>query len=332
VGAATAAPYVLEVDVRPPGPYRMPPAGRDGVLRRRDGALTRILHCPEDREAVVRAWPVSGAVRLCAEAPTRDCAQYAVDRMRFALGLDHDLMPFIKRFRWDPLVGPIVRRRPWIRPLRRPEPFEALAWAITEQLIESQHASAIQRNLVRRYGRRSECGTLRDAPAPARLARCSQAELEACGLSAGRAQALIRASREVAAGRIDLTQHEPAWERLRRIREIGPWTLECLALHGQGRDDQLPAGDLAYVKLVGRLARLGRRATVEEVYEFFEPYAPYAALAGLYMLNASYLKGPDPLGPGGSDRPRRGRAAGRPTSRRRSAPPRPGRTPRWSDR
>ena len=45
-----------------------------------------------------------------------------------------------------------------------------------------------------------------------------------------------------------------------------------LAFQGQGRDDQLPAGDLAYVKLVGRLAGLGRRATEEEVRAFFAPY------------------------------------------------------------
>jgi 3-methyladenine DNA glycosylase/8-oxoguanine DNA glycosylase len=282
---------VVELDVIPPGPYRMPPAGRDGVLRRRDGALVRILH-RGDEAATVAAWPLSSSVRLRAEAPTRECALHAVERMRFALGLDHDIRPFIRRFRWDPLIGPIVRRRPWLRPLRRPEPFEALAWAITEQLIESERASAIQRSMVRRFGRRSECGTFRDAPSPARLAACAQPELQSCDLSAGRAQAMIRASREVAAGRIDLTQHEPAWKRLLAIREIGPWTVECLALHGQGRDDQIPAGDLAYVKLVGKLAGLGRRASVEEVREFFEPYAPYGALAGLYMLNAGYLKGP----------------------------------------
>ncbi|HEX2126199.1 MAG TPA: hypothetical protein VHF45_06540, partial [Thermoleophilaceae bacterium] len=284
------ATATVELDLRPPGPYRFPSPGRDGVLRRREGALTRVIHCPE--QAVVRAWPVAGAVRLCAEAPTRGAALYATDRMRFALGLDHDIRPFVRRFRWDPLIGPILRRRPWIRPLRRPEPFEALAWAITEQLIESQRASAIQRALVRRYGRRSECGTLRDAPAPTRLAGCGQAELESCDLAAARAQALIRASREVAAGRIDLSQHEPAWERLLAIREIGPWTIESLALHGQGRDDKLPAGDVAYLKLVGKLAGLGRRATVAEVHEFFAPYEPYQALAGEYMLRASYLKGP----------------------------------------
>ena len=94
----------------------------------------------------------------------------------------------------------------------------------------------------------------------------------------------VKASREVAAGRVDLSAHESAWRRLLSIPNVGPWTVEKLAFHGQGRDDMLPAGDLAYVKLVGRMLRMGRRATVEEVREFFAPYAPFEALAGLYLL------------------------------------------------
>ena len=95
---------------------------------------------------------------------------------------------------------------------------------------------------------------------------------------------MVKAAREVASGRADLAAHEPTWQRLRTISGIGPWTVECLALHGQGRDDQLPAGDLAYLKLVGGLARLGRRATEDEVREFFAPYAPYAGLAGTVLV------------------------------------------------
>jgi DNA-3-methyladenine glycosylase II len=289
MGAALAA---IEVDVRPPGPYRLPPAGRDGIMRRRAGALVRVLH-HRGEPATAAAWPVSSAVRVRVEAPTREAATWGVDRMRFALGLDHDVRPFHRAFESDRLLGPVIRMKPWVRPFRRPEPFEALAWAITEQLIDSDRAVRIQRALIRRYGRR--CGTLRDAPAANDLARRCQPELQACDLSAGRSLALIRASREVAAGRVDLTEHEPAWSRLVRIREIGPWTVEKLAFHGQGRDDQLPAGDLAYVKLVGRLGGLGRRATVEEVREFFAPYAPYAALAGIYLLHAPYAYGGPPL-------------------------------------
>ena len=289
----TAATAAVELDVRPLGPYRLPPAGRDGILRRRTGALVRVLH-RDGEQAVARAWTVSGAVRIRGEARTRETAAWAVERMRFALGVDHDVRGFQRAFNKDPLLGPVIRRKPWIRPIRRPEPFEALAWAITEQLIDSDRAVRIQRALTWRYGRRSACGTLRDVPAADELARRCQPELQACDLSAGRSVALIRASREVAAGRVDLSQHEPAWRRLLTIREIGPWTVEKLAFHGQGRDDQLPAGDLAYIKLVGRLARLGRRATVEEVREFFAPYAPHAALAGIYLLNAPYAYGGPP--------------------------------------
>jgi DNA-3-methyladenine glycosylase II/AraC family transcriptional regulator of adaptative response / DNA-3-methyladenine glycosylase II len=95
---------------------------------------------------------------------------------------------------------------------------------------------------------------------------------------------MVRAAREVAAGRVDLELEEPAWRRLRTIPGIGSWTVEKLALEGQGRVDQLPAGDLAYLKLVGRLEGLGRLATEDEAREYFAPYAPFQALAGVHML------------------------------------------------
>ncbi len=71
------------------------------------------------------------------------------------------------------------------------------------------------------------------------------------------------------------------------MREIGPWTVQCLGLFGRGDPDSLPAGDLIYLKLVGRLARLGRRATVEEVEEFYAPYAPFRGLAATWTTIAS---------------------------------------------
>jgi DNA-3-methyladenine glycosylase II len=252
-------------------------------MRRRDGVLTRLMHHGGD-PVVVRAWPTAGAVRLRAESRSPEAAAFAVARFRFALNLDHDLTPFFARFKRDRLLGPIVRRMPWIRPWRAADPFQSLAWAVTEQLIETQHAWEIQRRLAFRYGRRSECGTLVDAPSAATLAGRSQPELQACDLSAGRSRALIEASRGIARGWIDLDRHDDSRRRLLRIRGIGPWTVQKMALHGQGDDDQLPAGDLAYIKLVGRLAGLGRRAEVHEVEEFFAPYEPFRALAGIYLL------------------------------------------------
>jgi 3-methyladenine DNA glycosylase/8-oxoguanine DNA glycosylase len=258
------------------------------VLVRRQGALQRVVHT-EGEAVVVRAWGAGDRVRFRAESRSRAAGLAAIERMRFALGTDHDLGGFHHRFRHDPLIGPVVRHRPWLRPRRRPEPFEALAWAVCEQLIDAQRAAAIQRRVVRRLGARSDCGALRSPPSAERLAGCSPAELDACGLAPKRSIALIKAAREVASGRADLARHEPAWRRLRSIPNIGSWTIEMLAFEGQGRDDMIPALDLAYVELVGRLAGLGRRATEDEVREFFAPYEEHAALAGLYALHRRYL-------------------------------------------
>ena len=311
-------PEVLS-EVRPRWPFRLPGfGGRDAILRGGGGVLARLLHV-EDRPAVVRVrQPARDRVVFEASAGDRATAEEAVARMRFALGVDDDLRPFYERFRFDPLLGRAVRARPDLRVRRRPEPFEALAWAICEQLIEAERAAAIQRRIVGRWGRRCPRTGLRDAPTPARLARVAPAELAALDLSPGRSLTLRRAAREVAAGRIDLraADHERGWRRLRAIPGVGAWTVESLALHGQGRYDQVPAGDLAYLKLIGRLHTGNPRARAEEaeVRAFFAPYAPWAGLVGAHLLAGrrtlpARLTGPDPAGTRSSAHRRRWAAA-----------------------
>jgi 3-methyladenine DNA glycosylase/8-oxoguanine DNA glycosylase len=264
-----------------------------------------------DEPVITRAWPGPRVIRVAADAPSREAALYGIDRMRFLCGLDQDLSEFHARFRRDPLIGSVIRRWPMIRPERKAEPFEALAFAITEQLIEGGRAYEIQRRLIARWGRRSADRQWRDAPTAEALAGRAPAELEACDLAPKRALAMVRVAREIAGGRIDLDDHEPAWARLRAIREIGSWTVEKLALEGQGRDDMLPAGDLAYVKIVGRLAGIGRRATEDEVRDFFGPYEPFQALAGTYVIagRRTLLRDVPPRWAAGRMPPAVGRAA-----------------------
>ena len=295
---------VLEVEIRPRHPVRLPRSGGgDGVMRSREGVLDRLLHvgtCP----VRVRAWQARHGVRIRAERVEprlsihfggRECREAgaaelegAIERMRFAFGLDDDMSEFFAAFRRDPLIGAVIHRRPWLRPKRRPWPWEALAWAITEQLIEASRAAVIQRRIVRRWGPRAvpehrSDRPLLDVPGPEVMLGRAPAELVSMDLTEARALALVRCAREVSAGRVDLG--DPASDRrLLAIREIGPWTVQCLGFQGRGEPDSLPAGDLAYVKLVGHLAGLGRRATVAEVEEYFAPYAPFRGLAGRFAL------------------------------------------------
>jgi 3-methyladenine DNA glycosylase/8-oxoguanine DNA glycosylase len=261
-------------------------------MRARGGVLHRLVHAGEEPVLVRVAQVASDRVLFGARAASREAADWGIERMRLALGIDQDLSAFYERFRFDPLIGVSMRASPGLRVFGKPDPFEALAWAICEQLIEFGRAAAIQRRLVFRLGRHCGWSEMRDAPDAVTLAGQAPALLESMDLSAGRALALVRVAREVASGRVDLfdaLDPERGWRRLRAIPGVGSWTIQMLAFTGQGRVDQLPAGDLAYVKLVGRLRSGGdpyARATEEEVAEFFAPYSPWAGLAGMHALRA----------------------------------------------
>jgi 3-methyladenine DNA glycosylase/8-oxoguanine DNA glycosylase len=282
----------LSVDVIPRWAFRLPAhGGRDGVLRCRGGVLERLLHV-DGRPAVVRvAQTGRHSVRFGARARDRADAEAAIARMRFALAVDDDLRDFYARFRDDPLIGPSVRRRPWLRIRRRPVAFEALAWAVCEQLIDSPRAAAIQRRIVYALGPRCASSGLRDVPSAAVLAACAPARLESFDLSARRSIALVRVASEVAAGRIALedADHVQAWRRLLAVPTIGRWTVEMLAAHGQGRYDTLAAGDLNYLKLLGRWRSGGdpaARAEEAEVRALFERFGEWRGLAGAHALRA----------------------------------------------
>src|SRR5688500_14714868 len=132
-------------------PWRLPRhGGPDGLARAGGGALRRLLHAGDEPIVVTVRQPARDRALLHASAPSRAAAEHGVERMRFALGLDDDLRPFYERFRWDPLIGPAVRRDPLRRVRRRPDPFEALTWAIVEQLIEFSRAAELQRRLLAR--------------------------------------------------------------------------------------------------------------------------------------------------------------------------------------
>jgi DNA-3-methyladenine glycosylase II len=282
-------------EVAPRWPLRLPRwGGPDGLARVRDGAYRRLVHAGDEPVVVaVRARSIRELV-FTARGPSRDAAEHGIARVRFALGADDDLRPFYERFRWDPLIGPAVRRDPLRRTWRKPDPFGALVAAITEQLIEFGRAIEIQKRIVRALGRRCEETGLRDMPSAAALSGAAPARLQSFDLAAARAITLRRAAKEVAAGRIDLhgPDHERAWARLRALPGIGPWTVEMVALTGQGRLDAVPAGDLGFLKAVGRL-RTGNpqaRAEEDEVRELFARFDPWAGQAAAYIHSPHSLR------------------------------------------
>ena len=170
-GAATGCPGRPRRGARPPRAAlaRLLHVGEEQVAGPRLGSRRRVRMRAEARSTGRRR---RGASSACASrsAPITTCPSST------------------RRFRRDPLIGPVIRTQPWLRPRRRPEPFEALVWAICEQLIESGRAArdpAPARAAPRTPQRLRHAATRR--PRRRCLAGRSPAELEACGLAAKRA-------------------------------------------------------------------------------------------------------------------------------------------------
>ena len=274
-------------EVRPPWPFRLGGASMDGLLRRRGAALQRLMRIDGEPVLVGIVQPAPDRVLFAARAPTKSAARAGIARMRFATSVDDDLRPFYDRFSGDPVIGRAVRSNPGLRVRRQPDPWQTLLGAITEQLIELERAMAIQRRLIAAFGYRCPATGMRDAPLPEVIAAQAPAKLVSFDLAPKRALAMRRCAEAVAAGRLDLRDHD--LRRLRSMREIGPWTCEMVALHGQGRYDHVPAGDLGFIKLVGRLMTGNPRARADEaeVRGFFERYGEWKGLAGVHLMHAA---------------------------------------------
>src|SRR4051794_20814602 len=156
----------------PRWPYRLRrQGGNDGVARARGGVVERMLHVG-GRPIRARAWqtreryvhirvegidpvvvehPVAGNERETRPAEEAEL-EIAIERIRFSLAVEEEMGDFYDAFKRDRLLGPTIHHKPWVRPRRRAWPWEALCWAITEQLIQTSRAAEIQRRIVRRRG------------------------------------------------------------------------------------------------------------------------------------------------------------------------------------
>ena len=255
-------PAPLEVEVRPPSPYRLPRCGGDG---RRDAgrAAGSPPGCSTSRAA--RSWSAPGSrprtgSRCGPRRSTRRGRRARCRRRRAAAGRHGaaragdraDALRARGRRRPRRVLPPLPPRPaaraadpppPGFRPRRRPWPWEALAWAVVKQLIEAARAAAIQRRIVGRWGAaagrraRGACATSR---APARSPAAPRPNCESMDLAA---EPRGRAARGRPRGRrrpLRPRRARPPTGACCAIPEIGPWTVQCLGLFGRGEPDSLP--------------------------------------------------------------------------------------------
>jgi 3-methyladenine DNA glycosylase/8-oxoguanine DNA glycosylase len=265
---------VVELDVRPSGPYSLALSARlagDATRRMRDGIVT--ARC-------------AGSVARARQAPDgtvsiRSDSAEAAAKLRWMLALDDDHSGFLERFRDDPLLGRTTVHLRGLRPVRTATVAQALLRAVCGQLVDWKTARALERRVIRAISSPDDDG-LSDPPTTAELAAVAPFELRRLGLHERRGAALVRLCRSLELERLHDLPTGAVVARLERERGLGPWSAGVVCLEGLGRYDHGLVGDLGLIKLL-RVLR-GRQVEGWETAELLEPYGEWAGLASVYLL------------------------------------------------
>ncbi len=181
----------------------------------------------------------------------------------------------------DPLLAPLVARRPGLRVPGTWDPFELAVRAVLGQQISVAGARTLAGRLVALCGRPlpkrlARPGLTHVFPSPAAVA---EADVARVGLPRTRAAALREFARAVADDSFVLAAPhglDDFEKRLTALPGFGPWTAHVVALRALGEGDAFPDGDLGLVKAMERAGV--KRNRIAARAERWRPYRAYATL------------------------------------------------------
>jgi len=205
----------------------------------------------------------------------------ALARCRRLLDLDADTSLIDAALGRDPLLAPLVRRRPGLRVPRATDGFELAVRAVIGQQVTLAAARRMAGRLVAHYGRPLEepAGAITHLfPTPAALADVDSLELR---MPRVRANALRELARAVLAGGLDLrpgADREAARSALLGLPGIGPWTASYVCMRALGDSDAFPPGDAAVRRALARLGQDGRPSAAQGLAERWRPWRSYALM------------------------------------------------------
>ena len=205
----------------------------------------------------------------------------ALARCRRLLDLDADTARIDGALGGDPLLAPLIRRRPGLRVPRATDGFELAVRAIVGQQVTLAAARRTGARLVALYGRpldEPEGAITHLFPTPAAVAEVDSLELR---LPRVRANALRALARAVLDGELDLSpgaERAAATRTLLELQGIGPWTASYVAMRALGDSDAFPPGDAAVRRALERLGQDGRPAAAGRLAERWRPWRSYALM------------------------------------------------------
>ena len=247
-----------------------------------DQSYARTVRMPNGGWAVIQMRPIAGEDALEFRARGADTSALphlsSVARRIFDLGADPATI--VSALQPDAILGPLVKRRPglWIPGVW--DPFECAVRAIVGQQVSLLAGITLVTRLVQRAGQAIATpieGLTHLFPRPSDVVA---ADLGGLGLTGGRITALKEVAAAIVDGTLDFsTSTDEVVGQLTRIRGIGPWTAQYVALRALGAPDAFLCSDLVLRRIAaGNSEETLTPSALEKRAEAWRPWRAYAAI------------------------------------------------------
>jgi len=210
-----------------------------------------------------------------------------VERVKRMFDLDANPRAIHVTLRGDPLLDRLIRQTPGLRLPGSWEPFETAVRAVIGQQISIKGAVTQMGRLVRQAGTPYESAEddylTHFFPEPAELADMDDT---AIGMPGTRKATLRSLAERVASGALPLEGNaglSAFVEAMTKIRGIGDWTANYVAMRALGEPDAFPASDLGLLKA---LQKGPDRPTAKQAAARAEKWRPWRAYACIYLWHS----------------------------------------------
>lgn len=181
---------------------------------------------------------------------------------------DADLRAIVKTYGHPPM---------WTRP----GTFETLILTILEQQVSLASAYAAFKKLKSRIGRIT----------PQNVLALTDAELRECYFSRqkityARALATAVIEKKLNLRKLAGATNDEVRIELKKIKGIGDWTVDVYLMQALQRSDLFPLGDVALVRSLKDVKKLGLETTKEKLLEIAEAWRPYRTVAAMILWHA----------------------------------------------
>lgn len=220
-----------------------------------------------------------------------------VQQVREMFDLDAQVVAIRRTLQSDPFLKARLGRKPVVRVPGAWNAFELTVRAILGQQVSVKAATTLSGRLVERYGTalsgevaEVQGGNLTHVfPEPEVLAR---AHFKNLGIVGARIETIRRVAAAVLDGSLDFDATQDPDEfcaALCRLRGIGDWTAQYVAMRALKNPDAFPASDLGLLRAFD--GALGRRLKPAELLARAEAWRPWRAYAALLLWNSDTNSG-----------------------------------------